>query len=321
MGYEPGLHSYDANGVFAESYAYDALGRRVRTTNAEGTTRHVYDESWQVIADVAEDGTVLRSYVWGEGVDRLLAVKVGGRTFTALTDVQGTVWGYADERGEVVARWTYDAWGNVLDEEVAASASELRAIRYRFQGREFSAATGLTNFRMRWYDPVTGRWLSKDSIGLNGGLNLYAFCEESPVLFVDPYGKAVLATRGLNYGPRITKYVPWLVGGVVGFALTEAANVGVYHQHIFFEDEDGGNIGYGEKGWFQETSDVGYDRSPWHYDDTVMRCAVDELLKRGHWDADDYNVLFHNCQDFCDAVVEKYKELGGKKRRWRKRCP
>ena len=166
------------------------VGRRVRTTNAEGATRHVYDESCQVIADVAEDGSVLRSYVWGEGVDRLLAVRGGGHTFTALTDVQGTVWGYADERGEVVARWTYDAWGNVLDEEVAASASELRAIRYRFQGREFSAATGLTNFRMRWYDPVTGRWLSKDSIGLNGGLNLYEFCGENPICREDPLGCA-----------------------------------------------------------------------------------------------------------------------------------
>ena len=120
------LVSVSTNGVFAESYAYDALGRRVRTTNAEGTTRHVYDENWQVIADVAEDGTVLRSYVWGDGVDRLLAVKVGDRTFAALTDVQGTVWGYADERGEVVARWTYDAWGNVLSENVDPSASELR---------------------------------------------------------------------------------------------------------------------------------------------------------------------------------------------------
>jgi RHS repeat-associated protein len=52
----------------------------------------------------------------------------------------------------------------------------LVSIRYRFQGREWSAATGLINFRMRWYDAEMGRWLSKDPIGLSGGLNLYAFC-------------------------------------------------------------------------------------------------------------------------------------------------
>ena len=171
-------------------YACDALGRRVATTNAEGMERHVYDDGRQVIADVADDGSVLRSYVWGEGVDNLLAVKVGGRAFAALTDVQGTVWGYADERGEVVARWTYDAWGNVLSEEVAASAAGLRSVRYRFHGRERSAATGLVNFRMRWYDPVTGRWLSKDPIGLGGGLNLFAFCDGDPISREDAYGCA-----------------------------------------------------------------------------------------------------------------------------------
>ena len=184
------LVSVATNGVFAESYAYDALGRRAATTSSAGTERHVYDESWQVIADIDESGHVIRAYEWGEGIDQLLAVKIGSRTYTALTDVQGTVWGYADEGGAVVAHWTYDAWGNVLSEEIAEGAEELRAVRYRFQGRERSAATGLVNFRMRWYDPVTGRWLSKDPIGLSGGLNLYAFCEGNPILRIDPQGES-----------------------------------------------------------------------------------------------------------------------------------
>ena len=46
------LVSVSTNGVFAEGHAYDALGRRVSTTTAEGTTRHVYDDNWQVIADI-----------------------------------------------------------------------------------------------------------------------------------------------------------------------------------------------------------------------------------------------------------------------------
>ena len=229
------LVSVSTNGVFAESYAYDALGRRVRTTDLEGTTRHVYDENWQVIADVAEDGSVLRSYVWGEGVDRLLAVRVGVRTFVALTDVQGTVWGYADERGEVVARWTYDAWGNVLDEEVAASAAELRAIRYRFQGREFSAATGFMNFRMRWYDPVTGRWLSKDPIGLSGGLNLYSWSDCDALNYVDPFGEIGAMVVGLGGYVAIVAVATTVA--VVAVAVSYALSRGGYY----------GNAG--ERGW------------------------------------------------------------------------
>ena len=144
------------------------------TRNAEGTERHVYDDNWQVIADLDEDGNVVASYVWGDGIDRLLAVKVGGASYYPLTDIQGTVWGYVDSQNNVVACWQYDAWGNIIDETVSVPA--LASLRYRFQCREWSAATGLVNFRMRWYDSETGRWLSKDPIGLEGGINIYAFC-------------------------------------------------------------------------------------------------------------------------------------------------
>jgi RHS repeat-associated protein len=186
------------NGVFAESYEYDALGRRVSTTTLEGMTRHVYDDNWQVVADIDANGNVIASYVWGDGIDNLLAVKIGGATYYPLTDIQGTVWSYIDTQNNIVARWQYDAWGNVTDEDVSAPA--LAKLRYRFQCREWSAATGLVNFRMRWYDAETGRWLSKDPIGLSGGLNLYAFCRCNPIGNVDGFGTLDLPTVIQNQG-------------------------------------------------------------------------------------------------------------------------
>ena len=68
------------------------------------------------------------------------------------------------------------------------SEPDLAAFRYRFQGCEFSAVTGLVNFRARWYDPRTGRWLSRDPIRIMGGVNLYAFCSNSPVCVNDQGG-------------------------------------------------------------------------------------------------------------------------------------
>lgn len=228
----PVSYAYDAAGnrtakegdvegavAYTRGYAYDALGRRASTTTWEGTVRHVYDDNWQVIADLDSNGNVLRSYVWGEEIDRLLAVKVGAKSYAALTDVQGTVWGLADGT-DVVARWMYDAWGNVLSGE--ASDPALAAFRYRFQGREFSAVTGLTNFRMRWYDPGTGRWLSKDPIRVVGGMNLHSFVLNKPincndfdgmdihytseggghsVIWVDKPGSDVNRTISFEFGP------------------------------------------------------------------------------------------------------------------------
>ena len=203
------LVSVATNGVFAEGYEYDALGRRVSTTSIEGTTRHVYDEDWQVIADLDEDGNVVASYVWGDGIDRLLAVKVGGASYYPLTDIQGTVWGYVDSQNNIVARWQYDTWGNIIDETVSVPA--LASLRYRFQCREWSAATGLINFRMRWYDPETGRWLSKDPIGLSGGINLYCFSCNNPIAFVDKFGDNPFVIVKVVFITVVTGYIAYKV--------------------------------------------------------------------------------------------------------------
>ncbi len=245
------LVSVSTNGVFAEGYAYDALGRRVSTTNAGGTIRHVYDDNWQCIADIDEQGNVVASYVWGEGIDNLLAVKIGDETYYPLTDIQGTVWGYVDAGNNVVARWTYDAWGNVLDETVAVPA--LATLRYRFQGREWSTATALVNFRMRWYDPETGRWLSKDPIGLAGGLNLYAFCGDDPANANDPSGTDVVAIVFPVFAPSLPELgigtsivVGFEVGagiGAFGMGFVVGQKFGAYTGLDEFMFDFGANIG------------------------------------------------------------------------------
>ena len=171
----------------------------------EGTLRHVYD-GVQCIADIDENNVVIASYTWGSGIDNLLAIHIGGETYYPLTDVQGTVWGYVDANNNIVARYEYDAWGNILSS--TSSIPALARNRYRFQGREWSAAMGLTNFRARWYDAETGRWLSKDPIGLNGGLNLYAFCGNDPVGKIDPLGTIT---------PLIGAIVGAAIGGVSGY--------------------------------------------------------------------------------------------------------
>ena len=201
-----------------------ALGRRISTTTLEGTIRHVYDGA-QCIADLDADGEVGVSYTWGEGIDNLLAVKVGGATYSPLTDVQGTVWGYVDASNNIVASFTYDAWGNILS--ATSSVPALVRNRYRFQCREWSAATGLINFRARWYDPATGRWISKDPIGLSGGLNLYAFCGNDPVDKRDFSGHltvqiGVSATGGLGNGGTVG------VGLAIGYSSATGLQIGAY---------------------------------------------------------------------------------------------
>jgi len=61
------------------------------------------------------------------------------------------------------------------------------------------AETGIMHYRARWYDPQQGRFISEDPIGLNGGINPYAYAGDNPVWANDPLG---LASIRVVVGPR-----------------------------------------------------------------------------------------------------------------------
>jgi len=131
----------------------------------------------------------------GPGIDNLLAFTTysasGTNTYYALTDHLGTVHALADESGSIVESYRFDAWGRVIgvyDADGTPLTESAVGNHYLWQGRWYSWNTGLYYFRARWYDPVTGRWLSKDPIGISGGLNQYVFAGNNPVNYVDPFG-------------------------------------------------------------------------------------------------------------------------------------
>ena len=182
------------DGTNAENYAYDALGRRISIASGSATNHLVWTGP-HVIAEVDEDGELLKSYVWGPGIDNPLAYTTYSATETntyyMLTDHLGTVHAVTDEDGEIVESYRYDAWGRVLgvyDEDGAPLDESAIGNHYLWQGRWYSWKTGLYYFRARWYDPVAGRWLSKDPIGISGGLNQYVAFGNNPVGKRDPLG-------------------------------------------------------------------------------------------------------------------------------------
>jgi RHS repeat-associated protein len=67
---------------------------------------------------------------------------------------------------------------------------------YRFSTKHFDEETGLAYYGYRYYWPELGRWTQQDTIGDEGGLNLYAAMRNNAVWFVDPNGQRFLRADG-----------------------------------------------------------------------------------------------------------------------------
>ncbi|TPQ30184.1 sugar-binding protein, partial [Burkholderia ubonensis] len=106
-------------------------------------------------------------------------------------DQIGTPQLLTDDDGDVVWEASYKAWGEAR--EAIARASKATGIvaknALRFQGQWGDDETGLHYNRYRYYDPGSGRFVSKDPIGLAGGINVYQYAE-NPVHWTDPLGLA-----------------------------------------------------------------------------------------------------------------------------------
>lgn len=90
----------------------------------------------------------------------------------------------------IAARYEYDPYGNnALDPLNASQSGNYAATNaFRFSTKPFDAETGLSYFGYRYYAPGMGRWMNRDPLGHEGGLNLYGYVENSPMDFVDPFG-------------------------------------------------------------------------------------------------------------------------------------
>lgn len=163
------------------TYQYDGLGRRIEKVGNGITHRYIYDGE-DILLEYDETNTLPARYTHGPGVDEPIAMTRGGSTFFYHQDGLGTVTDLTDTTGTTAEAYTYDAWGNVIEQTGSIENP------YQFTGREFDAETGLYYYRARYYDPTIGRFLASDPIGLAGGSNIYSYVYNNPLRYADPLG-------------------------------------------------------------------------------------------------------------------------------------
>jgi RHS repeat-associated protein len=173
------------------AYTYDAYDRRIaKVIDVDGsgpamsvTERMIYDED-NIALTFDGQGVQTHRYLYGPGIDQVLADETQTSVNWALVDNQGTVRAVIDNNGIVLNHISYDSFGNVTSE-----TNPNVDLRYGYTGRELDQETGLDYYRARYYDPTNGRFISKDPIGFNAGdTNLYRYVGNNPINFSDPSG-------------------------------------------------------------------------------------------------------------------------------------
>ena len=181
------------------SFTYDAGGVRQSKT-ANGVTTSYFTEGNRIHKEERSDGKTL-IYAYDES--GIATITYNGTLYYVQKNFQGDIVALVDQSGNVVAKYVYDAWGvcNVYDASGTLNTSDSfigNINPFRYRGYYYDVETGLYYLQTRYYDPQAGRFLSPDSVDyiapdIIGGLNLYAYCNNNPVMYSDPEGTFVWA--------------------------------------------------------------------------------------------------------------------------------
>ena len=182
------------DGETVASYAYNVDGLRIKKTVDDKTIHHVWDGSQQIIADVVDNEFYeANCYLRGTNLVATYSYQNGEKTgYTYYTqNAHGDVVNLTDSTGEITKSYTYDAFGvekNIDDSDTNA---------FRYCEEYYDSESGTIYLRARYYDPSTGRFVSRDSYaGKNEdplSLNRYTYCHNNPTNNVDPNGKFAVA--------------------------------------------------------------------------------------------------------------------------------
>lgn len=196
----------------ATTYSYNGLGQRiVKRSAGELEASYLYDEEGHLIekcpgynlsGDECES-TAHQQMIW------LDDIPVAAVLFTLLLDSEGYV-DYAfterfnihtdhlntprrmtrtDSQSALIWAWRSDPFGVGPALSLFPGYQSGFQLDLRLPGQVFDAETGLHYNYFRDYDPATGRYVQSDPIGLQGGLNTYAYVGGNPVAYIDPTGE------------------------------------------------------------------------------------------------------------------------------------
>ena len=186
-------------GSTSVSYTYNDSG--IRTSKRVNGIDHIYTLNGSQIVSESWGGTIV-VYLYDEngspfGMQYRNSTMADGVfvNFYFEKNLFGDIVAVYNEAGVKVLSYYYDAWGNHTTTWHNSTGNNTYAQYnpFRYRGYYYDTETQFYYLQSRYYDPVTGRFLNADGyINANGdliGYNMYAYCSNNPVMYIDSTGQ------------------------------------------------------------------------------------------------------------------------------------
>ena len=189
--------------------------------------------------DGGKKNGVWQQYLY-DASGQLMAIRYKGADYYYVRNGLMTITGLVDANGTAVVNYFYDSWGRMLNITGSLSASLGKDNPYRFKGYYYDDETRMYYLKSRYYQPEICRFISADTIEVldcQGDLNdknLYAYCDNNPVMRVDTGGQiwitlGIMAAGGgigMVIGAASSAITQYMFNGEINWKSVGVAAVG-----------------------------------------------------------------------------------------------
>jgi len=243
------------------SFAYNDAGLRISKTANGVTTHYVYDGDI-LIAEYTDSDTIIYIY---DAYDNPIGFKYRSNSYASDTwdvywygkNAQGDILHVYDDFGTKLVSYTYTAWGKTTI-SYSGSGASTTAVKNNltYRGYYYDSDLGMYYLQSRYYDPIVCRFINADSALYDNlsGYNLFAYCYNNPVMYIDPTGcspdwdllfngSMMVVLGGLTFTAVLLtggSCLPWVAAAyaVVATASVATATSGAFEVYESFTGEN-----------------------------------------------------------------------------------
>jgi len=227
------------NGATSATMVYDGDGNRVAKTVGGVTTYYLVDDlnptGYAQVIDELTGGAVSRIYTYGlQRINENQPISGSWTPSFYGYDGGGNVRQLTNIAGTVTDSYEYDAYGNSF----TVSGTTPNEMMYR--GEQYDSDLGLYYLRARYYNPLTGRFMSRDSnepgpFDSDGnpvdprGLHKYLYANGDPINGIDPTGRIDLVEIDVRFEQFLRKAPTLTTWGLQLASCVYALGKAIYH--------------------------------------------------------------------------------------------